>query len=372
MSITADKKDGKLTGRFRVEVQHGGLRKRGRFNTLKEAEAAEGVFKAELVAGVDTGAKRKFTKDRSRPQTLLEAVRRASGLLWVGKAVEVENFNKLYTIAAIIGEGRAVNSITTETLDDLVVGLSQRGIADATYNRYFSAFNVFLRWCKERNYLEGEVPTFTWRDEDEGRIRWLSYGEENEVLRLIRGGMDRLVRVAINTGMRRAELLGLTPGQVQPDMVHLWKTKNGTARHIPITSETFRDLSILLQRGMPSASQLRYEWNLVRDAMGLGDDGEFVFHACRHTFATRHVEANTNLRVLQTLMGHKRIETTMRYAHVTGDTLRDAVLAAQTFHSQGMIAHGSIRGHNKQGLAQVGEGSYRPLLHFTPCNTSHM
>ena len=356
MAIYADRKDGKLTGRFRVEVQKGSQRKRKRYDTLKEAEAAEARFKAEFEAGIFTEAKRKFTKDRSRPETLLEAIRRASGLLWVGKAVEVENFNKLYIIATIIGENRTVSSITTETLDDLVVGLSQRGIADATYNRYFSAFNVFLRWCKDRGYREGDIPSFTWRDEDEGRIRWLTYTEENEVLRLIRGGMDRLVRVAINTGMRRTELLELKPDQVQPNMVHLWKTKNGTARHIPITSETFRDLSILMQRGMPSASQLRYEWNLVRETMGLTDDNEFVFHACRHTFATRHVEANTNLRVLQTLMGHKRIETTMRYAHVTGDTLRDAIFAAKTFHDAGAIAHGSIRGEYNQGLAQVGEG----------------
>jgi hypothetical protein len=41
MSIYPDKKDGVVTGRWRVEVQLGSLRKRGRFDTMAEAKAAE-------------------------------------------------------------------------------------------------------------------------------------------------------------------------------------------------------------------------------------------------------------------------------------------------------------------------------------------
>ena len=55
--------------------------------------------------------------------------------------------------------------------------------------------------------------------------------------------------------------------------------------------------------------------------MGLSGDGEFVFHARRHTRATRLVEMGVNLRVIQQFMGHKVIQTTLRYAHVSDDML---------------------------------------------------
>jgi site-specific recombinase XerD len=51
--------------------------------------------------------------------------------------------------------------------------------------------------------------------------------------------------------------------------------------------------------------------------MGLSDDENFVFHCLRHTRATRLVEMGVNLRVIQQFMGHKAIQTTLRYAHVS-------------------------------------------------------
>lgn len=63
----------KLTGRWRVEVQFAGNRKRGRFDTIAEAQNADVQFAHDLKTGVTEGVKRKFTQDRSRPQSLGEA-----------------------------------------------------------------------------------------------------------------------------------------------------------------------------------------------------------------------------------------------------------------------------------------------------------
>ncbi|MDD6718032.1 MAG: tyrosine-type recombinase/integrase, partial [bacterium] len=52
----------------------------------------------------------------------------------------------------------------------------------------------------------------------------------------------------------------------------------------------------------------------------------FCMHALRHTYATRAIESGVLPKVLQRLLGHSSIKTTMdRYVHVTDDSLTNAI-----------------------------------------------
>ncbi len=57
---------------------------------------------------------------------------------------------------------------------------------------------------------------------------------------------------------------------------------------------------------------------MIRHHSGIAD---FHVHGCRHTFAMRWLEAGGNLAVLQQVLGHRDLTTTMRYARVTDELI---------------------------------------------------
>jgi len=346
MAIYADKKNGKATGRWCVEVQSKGQRLRDRCDTHAEAVIKEQEFlKAFKVGGpLPQSAKRKFSVEHTKAETFSEAIRKADGRLWAGKASEEDNISKLNTILQIMGD-KPLDAIDTHFIDDLIDALAALKKADSTINRYLSAFRAFLSWCTQRNYRTVALPTFAWREEDEGRIRWITPQEEVKLKAILPETIWKVVRIAIHTGMRRGELLSIEPEQVTKGWCHLWETKSGSPRSVPLCPEDEEDLRWLAQDGnMPNEVTLRREWNEARKAMGLVDDPWFVFHACRHTCATRMVRAKPtiNLAVIQKFMGHKVIATTLRYAHIDDESLTGA-LQAVLAHNQMPIMAGAVQ-----------------------------
>lgn len=81
--------------------------------------------------------------------------------------------------------------------------------------------------------------------------------------------------------------------------------------------------------GMPSKNS-SYDTHLYKlcDKAGIR---HFCMHALRHTFATRAIEAGVDPYVLQKILGHSSIRTTMdRYVHVTDDAMNKAVAKFQS------------------------------------------
>jgi len=67
---------------------------------------------------------------------------------------------------------------------------------------------------------------------------------------------------------------------------------------------------------------LKTTWNTAVRKAKLDD---FTFHDLRHTFASTLVMNGVDIRSVQTLLGHKSMTMTMRYAHLSPNHLRDAI-----------------------------------------------
>jgi integrase len=342
MSIYPDKKNGQLTGRWRVEVQLNGLRRRGRFNTHPEAKEAEQKWTDELASGETASAT--LRADQTVPKMLSHLLAKAAPLLWDKDKHGILSVKKVRWFIENCGDPQLAR-IPADYIDKAVLKLRRAGKAEATINRYLSALHAVLGWGAKpaRRYVP-LMPEFSWQDEDEGRIRWLSPVEEQRLIATFHafaeqaradGDEDRaavleeiadLCIVAIDTGCRRGELLAAQRDQLNGKWLRLWKTKNRKARSVPLSN---RAQAILAQR-LPFTvreHQLRYAWEKAKATMGLGQDEDFVFHCLRHTRATRLVEMGVNLRVIQQFMGHRTIQTTIRYAHVSDEMLVQTVEA---------------------------------------------
>lgn len=145
-----------------------------------------------------------------------------------------------------------------------------------------------------------------------------------------RGDRWWLLRIAGSTGLRRAELAGLSPRMVEGQFLRI-RGKGNKTRRVPIQTDVQQWLS---GRG-PWAFPSRYSGHghVEPDAVGrriaraLGQP--WTAHTLRHRFATVTYRACGNLTVVMRLLGHSSLATTERYLATGDDDLLSAVAWAE-------------------------------------------
>jgi integrase len=157
-----------------------------------------------------------------------------------------------------------------------------------------------------------------------GRTRRLVGDEEQLLLAAADAGrvdyLRPLIILAIETGMRRGELLGLEWRHIDLEarVAHLPLTKNGESRDVPLSTRAVGTLRAL-QTGKdgqvfaaaPNAVRLAWE-RLVRRA-GLSD---LHFHDLRHEAVSRLFERGLNVVEVSSISGHKELRMLGRYTHL--------------------------------------------------------
>jgi len=202
-------------------------------------------------------------------------------------------------------------------------------LANGTINRYKSAISVVFSYaCREYDLPENPVCRIPSLPENNSRVRFLSHEERCRLFKACRASnwerLYLLVLMAITTGARKGELMGLDWNDLdwQRKTALIDTTKNGQPKVLPLTDSVINELlPYKRDNGLIFGSQIKLNkpycitkpW---RRALEDSNIEGFVFHSLRHTCASYLAMNGASLLEIADVLGHKQIQMTKRYAHL--------------------------------------------------------
>lgn len=246
--------------------------------------------------------------------------------------------------------GRSPDTATVEDLRRYQLHLVDHGVSPVSLNAAITGLKFFFDTTLGRDdlmakmhpvYLPRVLPVVLSRDEV-GRLIAAATNLKHQTA----------LAVAYGTGLRVSEVVALKVGDIDSERMTL-RVEQGKGY-----KDRYAMLSpVLLER-------LRVWWRVAR-AQGRMLDGGWLFpglnpieplsarqlnraihsaalaagiekrvsmHTLRHSFATHLLEQKVDIRVIQVMLGHKKLETTALYAQVATDILREVISPLESLH----------------------------------------
>lgn len=233
------------------------------------------------------------------------------------------------------------------------------GVQAGTINREIGLLSTALNWA--RSDLDWMVPNPAQGrrlKEPEGRVRWITHTEATALVLAARRAPDSphladFILVALNTGMRVGEILGLEWRRVdlQAGLIYLevGDQKNGKLGSVPLNKEAraailarsqFRSRYcptspwVFAHRDGQRVLSVRRSFTSACRRAGITD---FHIHDLRHTCAAWLVQSGVPLPEIRDLLRHSTVQMTERYAHLAPHNIQAAVGRLDTLrHTAGV------------------------------------
>jgi integrase len=217
-----------------------------------------------------------------------------------------------------------------ELRDDLL----SRGRSGDTINHYFNTLSKLFQMLNDEWDIDISNPIkgIKRMPPSQGRAKRVNTELESVLL----SGCDQLslpllrliIQFAIQTGMRRGEIMGLT--WVDIDLfnrkAYLHETKNGEPRQVPLTRQAIAVLEALFKDGVRvfpmGMDALRSQFERLKAyakgqwiGVGINPFEDLRFHDLRHEAISRLSDAGLNVIELSYISGHKTMAMLKRYTH---------------------------------------------------------
>lgn len=214
-----------------------------------------------------------------------------------------------------------------------ILRAKREALTSATLNRYCNALAAVCTWL-----LHKRVVPIGWlhpcrnvkrRPENNKRTRFLSDDEVTRLLEACRASawprLYVLVLMALTTGARKGELLGLQWRDVGLERAEarVAQTKNGDPRVLPLVPGVVDELrkfvetpsGLVFRSRRHSGCAYAFEDRFARALKVAGIRG-VTFHTLRHSCASMLARNGATLLEIGDLLGHRQLQMTKRYSHL--------------------------------------------------------
>ena len=320
-------------GKWWVRIYVHGREKWYRAENKTQAKVLYGRLKGDI-------REEKFFPEKfqhTKPLTLREAIaKHLAGS--TNRNIQAENIYGRYWTSTL--GNRVISDITTEDCRHIQAKLLSQGQwKPATINRYFAFLrHVLMLAVRDGKLTHNPVSGMKFFPE-EHRVRYFTDDELLRLHGLIDGENWKVVAFAIETGLRRSEQFHLRWEHISFDTRTLTipMSKGGRTRHVPLSVEALailRALDSFLHspwvfpgikshlRPMDSRAFLRRAFEPALRKAGIQNAS---WHTLRHTTASRLVMAGVPLSTVKEVLGHRDIQTTLRYAHLAPSHIQAAM-----------------------------------------------
>lgn len=236
--------------------------------------------------------------------------------------------------------------VIVQRRNELLATRTRRGraMSPSTVVRYMAALSVALniavkdwQWLDDSPMRKVSKPR-----QSRGRERWLDDAERQALLSACRASSSRhlytVVVLALSTGMRSGEMLGLRWNQVDllNGQIRLSDTKNGASRSVPLAGFALRlinehskvrriDTDLVFPGNDPRKPvDLKKPWTTAVRKAGLVD---FRFHDLRHSAASYLAMNGASTIEIAAILGHKTLAMVKRYSHLANSHVSTVVAA---------------------------------------------
>lgn len=230
----------------------------------------------------------------------------------------------------------------TATADDLrayQLHMTDTGVTPPTFNARIMALRFLFGTTCGREEMKRYMQ---FRTQPRKLPVVLSIEDVSELLMAAPGpGLKYRAALSISygAGLRASEVCNLKITDIDSDrmLIHVDEGKGGRDRKVMLSPDLLGLLRDYWYEARPagwlfpgkpkinpvSSRQLSRAFNSAKHLVGIAKPASL--HTLRHSFATHLLEANTDVRVIQVLLGHAKLSTTARYTQVATKTIRDTV-----------------------------------------------
>lgn len=245
-----------------------------------------------------------------------------------------------------------LEDVTLEQLHTFAASLHEYGITPRSQARVLSGVRSFFRFLVLDGVVESD-PTelLEWPSLPEHLPVVLTLEEIDRIedsidLSKAEGARNRaIIEVLFSCGLRVSELVNMKLSDLYlEDRVLLVRGKGNKERLVPVSNKAITDLKrwffdrnlmkikpgeddyVFLNRRGAHLTRTMILIMVKRQAEEAGIKKTISPHTFRHSFATALLQGGADLRSIQAMLGHEKIDTTLVYTHISNEQLRKAIL----------------------------------------------